>query len=90
MKMWWDFLCSNIYLSGACDHSTILSSNKVATFSNMSTAQCQTACGGSSSCWSGISTQAGLCILLESRSGSEALTEVTMFKKSCVTGKIRM
>ena len=56
----------------------------------MSKAQCQTACGGSSSCWSGISTHAGLCILLESRSGSEALTEVTMFKKSCVTGNYNM
>ncbi|CAC5426014.1 unnamed protein product [Mytilus coruscus] len=71
-------------ISGACNHSTILSSNKEAKYDNITTSECQTKCAESPNCWSGISIDLNLCILLQSRTGSESLSQVTMFKKSCV------
>ncbi|CAG2207790.1 unnamed protein product [Mytilus edulis] len=79
------FACETIVL-GDCDEqiTTVLNANRMGTYNGMSKTDCQSNCSSSPTCWSGISTDEGRCILMEFRTGSEPLSNVTMFRKSCL------
>lgn len=78
------------FYSGDCDEqiTTVLNANRMGSYTGMSTTDCQSNCSSSPTCWSGISTDDGRCMLMEFRTGSEPLSNVTMFRKSCLQGMV--
>ncbi|CAC5426013.1 MRC [Mytilus coruscus] len=78
------FACEKI-IQGGCDHrfSTTLNA-RMLTYINTSINSCQNNCSSSSSCWAGISTDTGHCVLMAFQTEYEPPLGVTMFQKTCV------
>ncbi|XP_076101076.1 uncharacterized protein LOC143070838 [Mytilus galloprovincialis] len=79
------FACEKI-ISGGCDNRTFTTLNASMLTYNINTTNqsCQKDCASNSSCWAGITTNTGQCLLMAFQTENEPPSGVTMFQKSCV------
>ncbi|CAG2212571.1 unnamed protein product [Mytilus edulis] len=79
------FACEKI-IPGGCDNRTFTTLNASMLTYNINTPNqsCQKDCASNSSCWAGITTNTGQCLLMAFQTENQRPSGVTMFQKSCV------